>query len=184
MISPAVIGTGCLPSLESLSRPCGRCPQAGVGRSWMPFRRRGKTGCKMNSLPFNRYLLQKAAENRKNMPPAELRVWQRLRRQQLMQYDFDRQKPILNYIVDFYCKEAGLAIEIDGNTHNDDAEPAQNRQKQIEQLGIWFLRFSNLAAYRFPDQIAQSVLLALQNWEEKNGIPDVIKQRRVRLGIL
>jgi very-short-patch-repair endonuclease len=146
--------------------------------------RGGKDDIQMNSLPFNRYLLQKAAENRKNMPPAEVRVWKRLRRQQLMQYDFDRQKPILNYIVDFYCQEAQLAIEIDGNTHNNDGEPERTRQRDIEELGVWFLRFPNLEAYKFPDQVAQSVLLALENWEEQNGIPDVVRQRRERLGIL
>jgi very-short-patch-repair endonuclease len=137
----------------------------------------------MNFLPFNRYLLPLAAENRKNMPPAEVRVWQRLRRKQIMQYDFDRQKPVLNYIVDFYCKEAQLAIEIDGNLHNDDGERAKHRQCEIEELGVWFLRFSNQEAFLHPDMVAQSILLALEDWEERNGVPEVVQERRTRLGI-
>jgi very-short-patch-repair endonuclease len=173
LLFPAIGGRNALPSWESLSRRCGRWPQAGVGKArW-----------KMNVLPFNHYLLQKAAENRRNMPPAEVRVWQRLRRKQIIQYDFDRQKPILNYIVDFYCKEAHLAVEIDGSTHNDDGVKERARQQEMEELGVWFLRFSNQEAYLHPDRVANAVLLALEDWEERNGVPEVVQMRRERLGI-
>ena len=63
----------------------------------------------------------------------------------MLGYDFDRQKPILNYIVDFYCKELRLVIEIDGDSHNhEEAYKADViRQTEIEQYGVEFLRFSD-----------------------------------------
>jgi very-short-patch-repair endonuclease len=62
-------------------------------------------------------LIQRARENRKNPTPGELKVRQYLRAHRFMQLDFTRQKPIANYIVDFYCKKYKLAIEIDGHSH-------------------------------------------------------------------
>ncbi len=58
-------------------------------------------------------------------------------------YDFHRQKPIQRYIVDFFCHELMLAIEIDGVTHNEKIDYDIQRQKQIELLGIQFLRFTD-----------------------------------------
>ena len=60
---------------------------------------------------------------------------------QMCGYDFDRQKPIDNYIVDFFCNELMLAIEIDGCSHNERSGEDQIRQAKLESLGILFLRF-------------------------------------------
>ncbi len=64
----------------------------------------------------------------------------------MLEYDFDRQKPIDNYIVDFYCKALKLAIEVDGKYHNHDDIPEkdENRQKRLESLGVRFLRYSEI----------------------------------------
>ncbi len=59
----------------------------------------------------------------------------------MLGYDFHRQKPLLNYIVDFYCPELELAIEIDGSTHNEKLEQDAKRQEDLEKLGLHFLRF-------------------------------------------
>ena len=55
-----------------------------------------------------------------------------------------RQKPIGNYIVDFYCSKLKLVIEIDGESHIGKEEDDKNRQSEIEKLGIRFLRFDDL----------------------------------------
>ena len=55
--------------------------------------------------------------------------------------DFDRQRPIDNFIVDFYCKEHKLAIEIDGDSHSGKYRTDVKRQRRLEDLGIKFLRF-------------------------------------------
>jgi len=61
-------------------------------------------------------------------------------------YDFDRQKPVDNYIIDFYCKELRLAVEIDGITHNEKMTNNRKRQDRLESLGIKFLRFTDKEA--------------------------------------
>ena len=77
-----------------------------------------------------------------------------------------RQKPIENYIVDFYCSKLKLVIEIDGDSHiGKEAEDAL-RQKEIERLGISFLRFDDLTVKKNMD----SVLMTIQNWIRQNKI--------------
>jgi very-short-patch-repair endonuclease len=80
------------------------------------------------------------------MTLSEVLLWNELKQKKMHGFDFDRQRPILNYIVDFYCKDLMLAIEIDGSSH--DSEEAfiadQIRQKEIEELGVHFLRFYDL----------------------------------------
>ena len=65
-------------------------------------------------LPYHPKLKVLAQQLRHNMTPAELRLWNHFKEKQMGGYDFDRQHPIAEYIVDFYCKDIMLAIEIDG----------------------------------------------------------------------
>lgn len=74
-------------------------------------------------------------------------LWYHLKGKQIKGYDFHRQKPILNYIVDFYCSELLLAIEIDGESHYGNEEADKIRQNEIEKLGINFLRFDDSEVY-------------------------------------
>ena len=62
-------------------------------------------------------------------------------------FDFHRQKPIGNYIVDFFCNELMLAIEIDGESHYGNEEKDKIRQQKIEKFGISFLRFDESEIY-------------------------------------
>lgn len=66
----------------------------------------------------NRELIQKARELRKNMTLAEKILWSELKSKKLSGYKFRRQLPVFDYIVDFYCYELNLIIEIDGPVHN------------------------------------------------------------------
>lgn len=74
----------------------------------------------------------------------EVLLWNKLKDDQFWGFDFDRQRCIDNYIVDFYCKALMLAIEIDGISHNNEEAFAKDeiRQKNLENLGVRFLRFS------------------------------------------
>lgn len=79
------------------------------------------------------------------MTEAEQRLWQRLRRKQVRGLQFYRQKPLLSFIVDFYCPQARLVIEIDGIQHFE-AEYAtrdRDRDSQLAKLGLRVLRFHN-----------------------------------------
>ena len=95
--------------------------------------------------PYNAQLKSLAKQIRNNSTFAEILLWNELKNKQIMGYDFHRQKPILNYIVDFFCIELNLAIEVDGITHDTEQQFENDniRQKEIEQLGISFLRFED-----------------------------------------
>ncbi len=94
-------------------------------------------------IPYNPNLKELARQLRKNSTLSEVLLWKHLKGKQMLNYDFDRQKPIGDYIVDFFCNELVLAIEIDGDTHNYKIEVDTTRQKRLESLGIRFLRFTD-----------------------------------------
>ncbi len=79
-------------------------------------------------------------------------------------FDFDRQKPIDNYIVDFFCNELMLAIEIDGDSHAEKLEDDQVRQQRLESLGVRFLRFYD----RDVKQNMAGMLSVIENWILEN----------------
>ncbi len=77
------------------------------------------------------------------MTKAEQILWQRLRRKQILGIQFYRQKPILNFIVDFYCSAASLVVECDGGQHYMDDGLEADRDEALVELGLIVLRFSN-----------------------------------------
>ncbi|MFA4833694.1 MAG: DUF559 domain-containing protein [Patescibacteria group bacterium] len=94
-------------------------------------------------LPYNKKLKDKARELRNNMTAAEKKLWYEYLKNH--KYIFLRQKPINNYIVDFYCSELKLIIEIDGETHiaEEDRKYDKERTKVLEGYGLEVLRFWN-----------------------------------------
>jgi len=87
----------------------------------------------------------KARLLRNNMTEAEKIVWDKLKNRNVFKARFRRQHPIGSFIVDFYCHEYKLAIEIDGEIHlkNDVIEYDDGRSHDIEKFGIKILRFTN-----------------------------------------
>jgi len=77
-------------------------------------------------------------------------------------YTFNRQKPLLNYIVDFYCKELNLVIEIDGNSHNHKYKADIDRQEKLEKYYLHFLRFTDIEVKTQMD----NVLRHIEHWIE------------------
>src|SRR6478735_5890185 len=94
-------------------------------------------------IPYNPKFKELAKKLRQNMTFSEVKLWNEIKNRRLMGYDFDRQKPIGNFIVDFYCKDLKLAIEIDGITHDDQDILLKDkiRQVELETFGVAFLRF-------------------------------------------
>ena len=95
-------------------------------------------------IPYTRDARHYAKELRKNPTKTELIIWDLLRKKQLG-VEFHRQVPMLHYVVDFYCHEIMLAIEIDGLYHSQIAQQFYDskRQDMLEQKGVSFLRYSN-----------------------------------------
>jgi very-short-patch-repair endonuclease len=86
---------------------------------------------------------ERARQLRKAATDAERHLWRHLRSEQLAGYKFRRQYPIANYIVDFVCIPAHLAIELDGGQHIDAAAYDAHRTQIIEAQGYRVLRFWN-----------------------------------------
>jgi very-short-patch-repair endonuclease len=111
-------------------------------------------------LPYNPILKELARELRANSTLSEVLLWEHVNGRQMLGYDFDRQKPIDNFIVDFFCSELMLAIEIDGDTHDYKAARDDERQRRLEALGIRFLRFAD----RDVKQNIEGVISVIENW--------------------
>jgi very-short-patch-repair endonuclease len=86
---------------------------------------------------------------RKNLPLAEIILWDRLKGRQLEGYKFRRQYSVEDFVIDFYCPELKLAVEVDGDSHytEDALLSDRKRQIEIETFGIRFLRFTNREVY-------------------------------------
>jgi very-short-patch-repair endonuclease len=95
-------------------------------------------------IPYNPALKPLARKLRKEMTFGEVLLWNELKEDKLWGLDFDRQRCLDNYIVDFYVKKLMLAIEIDGMSHNHEEAFTQDqiRQQKLESLGITVIRFS------------------------------------------
>ncbi|WP_405202294.1 endonuclease domain-containing protein [Dokdonia sp. LLG6352-1] len=107
-------------------------------------------------IPYRRDLKVRAQELRKNMTLAELALWDKIRRKSLG-VEFHRQVPLLDYIVDFYCHEIGLAIEIDGNIHDNQVMQDGIRQGRLEEKGVHFLRFKNEEVFEEIDVVLTAI---------------------------
>lgn len=87
-----------------------------------------------------------------------MKLWKELKGNKLG-YDFHRQKPIDEYIVDFYCSKLCLAIEIDGNSHDDKENYDKKRQKRLEDLGVTVLRYRDFEVIKDVNLVIEKILL-------------------------
>jgi len=134
-------------------------------------------------IPYNPILKELAKKLRQNMTFSEVKLWNELKNGQMMGYDFDRQRPIGNYIVDFYCKDIQLALEIDGITHLDEKVVMKDemRQKELEILGVNFLRFDAMLVVNKVEAVVREIRNWILGYEEKNGISEFVKRKRKAL---
>ncbi|MGD1863793.1 MAG: endonuclease domain-containing protein [Phormidesmis sp.] len=108
---------------------------------------------------YNHKLKARARELRNNATRGEIILWQHLKNSQMMGYDFDRQKPIDQFIVDFYCKSLALVIEIDGSAHDSQDAQAYDKERQahLEGLGNHVLRFSDNEVRSHSNKVCQTI---------------------------
>ena len=121
-------------------------------------------------IPYNTKLKQLAKELRQNMTFSEVELWNEIKNGKLMGYDFDRQRPIGNFIVDFYCKDLKLAIEIDGITHEDEKTFLNDkiRQEELETMGVAFLRFDALLVINKVEAVVREIRNWIERFESKH----------------
>ena len=97
----------------------------------------------MDILRYNQKLKERSQQLRRESTLCEILLWQELKQKKMNGVAFFRQKPIENYIVDFYAKELKLIIEIDGEIHKNKIDEDGFRQGELEALGCTVLRFTN-----------------------------------------
>ena len=123
-------------------------------------------------LLYNPYLKVAARELRTNMTGSEKLVWSLIRGKKLSGVQFYRQKTIGPYIVDFYGSSVNLVIEIDGAHHlkKENLEQDQVRDAYLQALGLMVLRFSNFQVKNNIFKIAQTISIAIREFEDVHKI--------------
>jgi len=137
----------------------------------------GRGGQKRNTknymnLPYNPDLTQRAKELRKAGNLSEVLFWNQVKKGQFKGYDFDRQKVIGNYIVDFYCGNCNVVIEIDGSSHDDKVEYDRNRDEFLESLGLTVIHIDVQEVFHNLDGVMEMLMnhsaFASESSEENN----------------
>jgi very-short-patch-repair endonuclease len=118
---------------------------------------------------YNKNLKDFARENRNGMTKAEACVWKYALKAKQTGYTFNRQRPVLNYIADFMCKELKLIIEVDGYTHLMEEVIVKDkiRQKNLEDAGFTVIRFKDeevlKAMVQVKDLIQKTIEVLVQS---------------------
>lgn len=141
--------------LERNSPPMEECPQGGVAQSSFTKRNakksiilttiNNKNICRnfIENLPRSSRLNQLAKDKRKEGILSEVLFWKQVHKGCFHKIDFDRQRVIGNYIVDFYVKAFGLIIEVDGSSHDHKQAYDAARQAYLESFGLKNFRCTN-----------------------------------------
>ena len=110
----------------------------------------------------NKSTIEKARALRKKMTKAEKFLWFHLRKRKLLGKHFRNQHPLSFYIVDFYCHECGLIIEVDGEIHKFQKADDFERTKTLESFGLKVIRFSNEEVLTNIDYVIEKIIKLLQ----------------------
>ena len=111
-------------------------------------------------LQYNKHLKIFARHLRSNMTIAEAKLWSSLRGKQIFGISFYRQKPIGNFIVDFYAPKIQLVIELDGSQHFEKSQVQKDiaRDSYLREMGLVVLRFNNLEVLHNFEGVMQTIL--------------------------
>ena len=121
-------------------------------------------------LKYNRNLKNTARHLRKDMTKSEQALWSRLRGKQLLGVQFYRQKPIGNYIVDFFAPKGKLVVEVDGSQHAEEDHAAKDKRRDdyLANLGIYVLRFNSREVLKDSDGVVERIYQRLAERLERN----------------
>ncbi|MEQ8240235.1 MAG: endonuclease domain-containing protein [Cyclobacteriaceae bacterium] len=123
---------------------------------------------KRKIIPYNPKLKMLARQLRNDSTKSEIRLWQYLKGKQMIGYDFHRQKPLLEYIADFYCYELELVIELDGYTHQFEEVIARDeiKQRDLEEIGLTVMRFADVEVMHDINNVLRTIENFILNREE------------------
>ena len=112
-------------------------------------------------------LMHNGRNLRKNMTPAEQRLWKHLRGKRLGGYRFRRQQPLGQYVLDFVCVDAKLVIEIDGGQHAEQTAYDETRTRYLQNLGFTVIPFWNNEVLQQTDAVLTAILHKLEELKAK-----------------
>ncbi len=118
-----------------------------------------------------RITLERARALRRNQTGPEKALWEYLRSREFMGAKFRRQHPFGPYILDFFCVEHRLAVEVDGQTHSMPGGPEGDREREswIESQGVRVLRFSNDLVIANAEGVAMKIRAVLSGGVDAVG---------------
>ena len=122
-------------------------------------------------IPYNPKLKLLARRLRNDSTRAEIRLWHFLKGKQVMGYDFHRQKPLDNYIADFFCHELMLVIEVDGYSHTFEEVVVKDqiKEERLREMGITTLRFTDEEVMQDIDNVLHTLEHFILAFEEGNS---------------
>jgi very-short-patch-repair endonuclease len=114
---------------------------------------------KRKIIPYNQNLKQLARNLRNDSTFGEVLLWKEINNKQMYGFDFHRQKPLLNYIVDFYCYEIGLIIEIDGRYHDHEEQYKLDivRETELVAYDLTILRFTEMEVRKDMTNVLRAI---------------------------
>ncbi|MCB0697692.1 MAG: DUF559 domain-containing protein [Chitinophagaceae bacterium] len=121
-------------------------------------------------IPYNPKLKHLARQLRNNSTKSEIKLWGHLRNKEMLGYDFDRQKPIDNYILDFFCYDLMLGIELDGFTHTFEEVYVKDllKEKRMNELGITIIRFDDKQVMNDIQNVIRVIEMFIEDFEQKS----------------
>jgi very-short-patch-repair endonuclease len=128
---------------------------------------------KRKIIPYNPKLKELARDLRNNSTKAEVILWLKLKGKYMHGYDFHRQKPIDNYILDFFCHELMLGIEVDGYSHEflEVYNKDTIKENRMNELGISVLRFSDEQVLKDMENVLRAVEFYIFEYEKHTPTP-------------
>jgi len=123
---------------------------------------------KRKIIPYNPKLTALARKLRNESTETEIYLWLKLKGKQMYGYDFHRQKPIDNYILDFFCYDLLLGIEVDGYSHEIEGVYNKDRikEKRMNELGITILRFSDFEVLKDMENVIRAIEFFILEFEK------------------
>ena len=115
-------------------------------------------------------LLQRARQMRRDLAaPAELRLWSCVRNRQLNGFKFRRQQTIGPYIVDFYCSECRLIVELDGDSHSEREDYDEKRSAWLNMAGYKVVRYPNTEIFENLVAVLEDILRICETRAVRNS---------------
>jgi very-short-patch-repair endonuclease len=142
-----------------------------------------RTRTRRGIVPYDPRLTQRARESRKNSTESEAKLWQVIRKRKIKGFKFLRQKPVHTFILDFYCSQLLLGIEVDGSSHKDKRKYDDQRDLILKGFGITVLRFTNDEIDRDINEVVRRIREATPTVLRLPALGPALAEPRLRRGV-